>query len=129
MTDSPHGVCYLATPYTRYPQGIDAAYRDACILSAKLISAGISIYSPIAHTHGIALHGKIDPLDQRFWYDFDRSMLLVCHTLIVVHMEGWESSSGIAEEIKFFEGRCREIWDCDPHSLQMARRPFPLITP
>ena len=128
MSDVPHGVCYLATPYSRYPAGIEAAYRDACVLAAKLIRAGVSVYSPIAHSHGIALHGKIDPLDQGFWYGFDRSMMHVCRTLIVAHMEGWESSSGIAEEIIFFRDRGREIWDCDVGSLQMARRPFALVT-
>lgn len=113
---------YLATPYTKYPQGIDAAYRDACTLAARLIRIGVNLYSPIAHAHGIALHGGIDALNQRLWTEIDAIFLDKCEVLIVAHMEGWEQSSGIAHEIEVFERSGRPIFDLDPQTLTMVQR-------
>lgn len=49
------GLVYLATPYSKYPRGIEAAFVDASRLAACLVRLGISVYSPIAHTHPIAI--------------------------------------------------------------------------
>jgi hypothetical protein len=38
------GFFYLATPYSLYPQGHEAAWRDACALSARLIRAGLTVF-------------------------------------------------------------------------------------
>src|ERR1700733_5959030 len=91
---------YLATPYSKYPDGIEAAYRDACALSARLLHLGIKVFSPIAHSHGIAVHGKIDPLDHNIWLPFDESVMQASHALLVAKMRSWELSYGIDKEIE-----------------------------
>ena len=128
--DQLHGeLAYLGSPYSKRAEklgGLGAAYIEACQLTARLIQAGVRVFSPICHSHGIALHGNIDPLDQTFWTDFDAVMLHVCRVLIVAHLDGWQESTGIAHEIEFFEQRGRPIFDLpDPHgsSLTMIRRP------
>ena len=113
---------YLATPYSKFPRGLEAAFIEACKLTARLIETGLHVYSPIAHTHPVAIHGKLDAMDQNLWKDFDAAMLNVCRVLIVAHMDGWEESSGIAHEIEFFEKRNRPIFDLDVKSLTMVRR-------
>lgn len=54
---------YLGSPYSLYPAGLDQACIDACKIAARLLTKGITVYSPIAHCHEIAIAGGIDPLD------------------------------------------------------------------
>lgn len=115
-------LAYLATPYSRYPLGLEQAFVDACALAARLISAGLHVYSPIAHSHGIAMHGAIEPLDQQFWMAFNGTMLNRCDELFIAHLDGWENSSGIAYEIDYFGRRKKPIFDLNPSTLQMVRR-------
>lgn len=118
------GIAYLATPYSRYPNGgPSAAFKDACKIAAHLVCAGIKVYSPIAHTHPIAVHGALDLLNHAIWLPFDEAMMEVSSVLIVAQMDGWEDSVGIAHEVKFFEERNRPIYDLDPRSLEMTLRP------
>lgn len=115
-------LCYLATPYSRYPNGIREAFEEACRITARLLLAGTKVYSPIAHTHPIATIGGIDPFDHAVWMPFDEAMMRVCDVLIVVHMDSWDISKGIAMEVEYFEKAGRPIFDLDPETLVMARR-------
>jgi hypothetical protein len=116
-------LAYLATPYSKFTEGPEAAFRAACRLSAKLLCAGVTVYSPIAHTHPIAKFGALDLLDHSIWLPFDEAMMGAAKVLIVARMPGWEESVGIAHEIKFFKERSKPIYDLDPDTLHMVRRP------
>lgn len=94
---------YLASPYSRYPAGIEQAFRDACRETGLLIRAGIPVFSPIAMTHPVAMVCGMDPLDHSIWLAADRPMMDAAEGIIVCQMEGWEHSYGIAEEIKVFK--------------------------
>lgn len=118
----PAGIAYLATPYSKFKPDPAAAFRAACKIAAHLVCAGIKVYSPIAHTHPIAVHGALDLLDHAIWLPFDEAMMEASSVLIVAHLEGWNESIGIAHEVKFFEERGRPIYDLDPRSLMMVRR-------
>jgi hypothetical protein len=103
MTNLPsHKLLYLATPYTKYPGGIEAAFIAACKLAAKLLQAGAKVYSPIAHTHPIALHGGINPLDHDIWLPFDSAMMTLADGLLVGQLPGWSESKGVLHEIDVF---------------------------
>ena len=104
-------LAYLATPYSKYPKGKAIAFIDACVLTARLLRAGVNAYSPIAHAHPIAVYGLICPLDHNFWLPFDELMLDRCDSLIVAHLDGWDQSYGIAHEIKYFERAGKPIYD------------------
>lgn len=93
---------YLATPYSKFPNGIERAFEAACKESALLIRAGVPIYCPIAHTHPIAMAGDIDPFDHAIWLPADKPMMDAAYGLIVCQLETWDVSYGIAEEIKVF---------------------------
>jgi Domain of unknown function (DUF1937) len=121
----PDGLAYLATPYSRFAGGIDKAYKDACKLAAHLLIAGVKVYSPIAHTHGIAIYGALDALDPSIWIPFDEAMMAAADVLIVAHLEGWDESIGIEHEIRFFEAAGKPIFDLDPKTVIMKRRPMP----
>jgi hypothetical protein len=113
---------YLATPYSKHPDGVFVAFRDACMIAGKLLLKGINVYSPIAHTHCIASFAEIDPFDHKIWLPFDEAMLDVSHTLIVAHMSGWDTSKGVAYEIEYFSKKRKPIFDLDPVHLVMTQR-------
>lgn len=119
----PDPLCYLATPYSKYEGGdLDLAFRDAARLAAELLKVGIKVYSPIAHTHPLAVYGDVDPMDHDIWLPFDEAMMKASDVLIVAHMNGWQESRGIAHEIEFFDKADKPIFDLDPRSLTMSRR-------
>lgn len=97
------GFWYLATPYSKFPAGLEAAHKAACEYAATLIKSGVRIYCPIAHTHPIAVFGNIDPYSHAIWLPADRPFMDNAVGLIVVKMTGWEKSIGITEEIKTFK--------------------------
>ena len=93
---------YIATPYSKYAEGIEAAWRDASIASARLIERGVRVYCPIAHTHPIAVHGGIDPYAHTIWLPVDKPFMDLAGAIVVVMMPGWQESYGIKHEIDVF---------------------------
>ena len=123
MSDSINGaLAYLATPYSKYPAGLQQAFVDAAKLAALLLRSGMNVYSPIAHTHPLALYGNLDPLDHLIWLPFDQAMMNAADVLLIAHMQGWQESYGIAHEIEYFETAGKPIFDLDPKTLVMTRR-------
>lgn len=111
---------YLATPYSKYRFGIEHAFRDASALAAKLLKLGVKVYSPIAHTHPLAIYGSIDPLDHGIWLPFDEAMMTASHALIVAQMQGWRDSKGVLHEIKFFAEQRKPVFYLDTVHLRLA---------
>jgi Domain of unknown function (DUF1937) len=122
MTGNGSSLAYLATPYSKYPTGPHGAFFDAARLAGKLLLAGVNVYSPIAHTHPIGLYSGMDILDLKIWLPVDELMMERCDILIVARMAGWETSSGIAHEIEFFERAGKPIFDLDPDTMKMVKR-------
>lgn len=84
---------YLASPYSH----VDALVRlrrfeDACRAAAVLMGRGILIFCPIAHTHPIAVAGKL-PLGWEFWERYDRAMLAACGRMMVLKLARCSSGS------------------------------------
>ncbi|HCE08748.1 MAG TPA: hypothetical protein DEQ40_09145 [Oxalobacteraceae bacterium] len=100
---------YVATPYSKYDGGLDAAFVEACKATAELIRRGIAAYSPIAHTHPVAIHGCIDPLDHDRWMALDAAMMDAASELYVIKMPGWDQSKGVAIEIETFRAAGKPI--------------------
>jgi hypothetical protein len=108
MTDLSHfrssgGYWYLATPYSKYPGGIEAAYREACKAAAWLIRNGVKVFCPIAHSHPIAIEGGIDPMDHTIWLPADEPLMDGATGLVVCMMESWEVSYGVRQEMFAFQ--------------------------
>lgn len=126
MTDLTTKLAYLATPYTHYEGGGDIgrrnAFNDAAEIAGRLISRGLKIYSPIAHTHPIARYANLDPLDMAIWQPLNEAMLAACQILIVAHMAGWEDSLGMAHEIKRAEGWRMPVYDLDVETMELKLR-------
>lgn len=112
------GYLYVATPYTKYPGGIEEAFREACRVTAVLMRQGAKVFSPIAHTHPIATYGGIDPKDWEFWMAADAPLMEAASGLIVVMMPGWEESAGVAAEIEAFKAAGKPIYYRTMESLR-----------
>lgn len=108
------GYFYLATQYSKHPQGVNAAWQEACRVAASLLRQGVIVFSPIAHSHGIAHCGAIDPLDHDIWIPADKPFMDAARGLIVYRDEGWKNSKGIAIEIEEFKKAGKPVYYLDP---------------
>ena len=120
------GLCYLATPYTRFDGGHESAFIEACQISARLMKMGVNLFCPIAMSHPIIIHGGINAIDHDFWMEFNTPMLEVANTLVVAQMDGWDVSRGIECEIDFFKIAGKPILYLDTETLSLGQAPSPL---
>lgn len=93
-------LAYLACPYSHPDPAVrQARYEAVNRVAAKLMAEGMVIYSPISHTHSIALAGDL-PKDWAFWEKFDRAYLECSNKIIVLMLDGWQESKGVKAEIE-----------------------------
>ncbi len=111
---------YVGTPYTKYPGGIEDAFIEACRLTGELLLRGIKVYSPIAHTHPVAIHTGIDPLNLDVWLPFDAAMIEKSDAMIVAMMPSWRASTGVKHEIEEFRKARKPIYYLDPASMTVS---------
>lgn len=100
---------YLASPYSNYGQGHEQAFIDAAGAAATLLKRGLHVFSPICHSHPMAVHGNIDKLAHDFWLRLDIAILDECDSLIVLMMPGWNESRGVKAEIDHAEATGKPI--------------------
>ena len=106
---------YLACPYSHDdPAVLHARHRQICTIAGTLIESGLTFYCAIAHTHPIAYHSNMDPLDHNIWLPFDRPMMGFCSELWVAQMDGWSTSVGINAEMSYFDAHHKPIHYLDP---------------
>lgn len=103
------GYWYLASPYTAHPGGIEAAYEAACRAAARLIAAGVPVFAPVAHSHPVATHGGLDPLDHAIWLPADQPMMDGAGGLLVLTLAGWDRSHGVRHEVDAIAGAGRPV--------------------
>lgn len=90
---------YLASPYSHPEVGVrEQRFRDACRAAAMLLASGLTVFSPIVHGHPLVWHGL--PTDWPFWERIDRDHLERCDEVVVLMLDGWRESVGVAAEIR-----------------------------
>jgi Domain of unknown function (DUF1937) len=105
---------YLATPYSKYPGGINAAYELASREQALLVWAGVPVFCPIAHTHGAAIHGDLDPKDHGIWLKADAPFMDGAAGLIMLKAETWQDSYGMRKEQEAFRDAGKPVFWMTP---------------
>jgi hypothetical protein len=91
---------YLASPYTHPdPAVMEARFLAACTAAGKLMQQGFVVFSPIAHTHPIAVHCEL-PRGWEFWKRFDEEFVCNSKKLIVLMLDGYAESKGVAAEVE-----------------------------
>ncbi|MFO0915248.1 MAG: DUF1937 family protein [Pirellulales bacterium] len=89
---------YLASPYSHESPAVrQQRYGDACQAVVHLLHAGLAVFSPIVHSHPLVSYGL--PTDWSFWQRVDQEHLRRCDQMIVLMLDGWEESRGVAAEI------------------------------
>jgi hypothetical protein len=117
------GFYYLATPYSKWKAGLDDAAKQAALLAGALIKRGIGVYSPIAHSHTIAVAADIDPFSHEIWLPADKPLADAAFGLIVAGLDGWRESYGIGKEIEWFGLARKPRYLLDPSSLTLQVLP------
>lgn len=113
---------YLATPYSKWAEGIDDAACMAEEIAGRLIKAGVPVFSPIAHFHGIAYAADIDPMDADFWLKAEKPLLDAAAVLIIPILKGWDESAGIKQELIWADEQAKPVYFIDPENLQWSLR-------
>jgi hypothetical protein len=91
---------YLASPYSHPdPDVMEGRFKCVCVLAADLMRRGERIFSPIAHTHPIAVAGEL-PRGWDFWRQYDEDMIRAADEVWVYTMDGWRESKGVQAEIE-----------------------------
>ena len=95
---------YLATPYTHPDESIrEHRFMRVCKVAGYLMQQGHMVYSPISHSHPIAVVSDL-PLDWEYWEEYDRTFMKKWATHLYVYMANeWEISNGVMAEIEMAE--------------------------
>lgn len=113
---------YLATPYTKFKGGLEEANRLSSLYASTLLKAKLPVFSPIAHSHAIAVHGHLAGKDHSIWMPLDFAFTESAFALLVCKMPGWEESYGIGLEIEFFQKNKKPIYYWQPPNLNEILR-------
>lgn len=112
---APFTYWYLATPYSKYPFGHDAAFEMAACAAAKLMENGVAVFCPITHSHPASKFiGSVANTDHDFWLNIDRPMMRAAGGLIVYKAQSWEVSDGMAKEIEEFRAAGKPVVEWHP---------------
>jgi hypothetical protein len=94
---------YLASPYSHEDAYVmEERFRAVCEAAAAMMRRGEFVYSPIAHSHPIAKVGGL-PKGWEYWQEFDEIMIRNAGKLVVLMLDGWMESEGVAAEIQLAE--------------------------
>ncbi len=89
---------YLASPYSHEDVKVrEYRFQTSAKAASTLMKKGIHVFSPISHTHPIAMYGL--PLGWDFWEQFDRWYIERCDEVWVLMLDGWQESRGVTAEI------------------------------
>ena len=90
---------YVASPYSDPDPAVrQQRYEAACAVTASMLRAGETVFSPIVHCHPLVAYGL--PTDWAFWQRVDGDHVLFCDEVVVLMFDGWDRSVGVRDEIR-----------------------------
>jgi len=99
---------YLAVPYTykgKYNWFNKFVMWRRCRrvtkCAANILLQDLNVFSPITHSHYIAVIGGLPQLDHEFWLRLDKWYVDRCDYVAVLMIRGWKKSVGVRREIKW----------------------------
>jgi len=103
-------LCYLASPYTdAYPDVQTMRFELAALAAGQLIKQGYFVFSPITHTHPIAIHSTL-PTDWQYWAEYDELMIRKCDLFVILTLDGWKESKGVQAELLIARNRRKQCF-------------------
>lgn len=92
---------YLASPYNDEDPALrQYRYNEACRACVWLMNRGVMVYSPIVHMHPLATNYDL-PKGWNFWQRADTCTLARCDEMLILTIDGWDTSRGIKAERAF----------------------------
>lgn len=105
---------YLASPYSHSSSQIRTfRFHQACQAAGWLMSKGLFVYSPIAHTHPIAEAWDL-PREFPFWQQFDQIGVEFCECFAVLTLDGWKSSASVRYALELATDLDKEVFFIGP---------------
>jgi len=65
----------------------------------------------------MVLAGAANTLGSDYWVTFDEAFMVMCSEIVVLKVDGWEKSRGIAREIAYFKKLGKPISYISPNHL------------
>lgn len=95
---------------------------DACI---KLLAHGKVGISPLAYGLGLRHVASSElPDNYQNWDHFCRTLVSACSEVYVLNLEGWDTSTGVADEIKTAHSRKMPVYLVDKDTLKIINPIF-----
>ncbi|MDE2096261.1 MAG: DUF1937 family protein [Patescibacteria group bacterium] len=116
---------YLATPYTNYPDGHEAAFRAAALLTARLHELGVRVFCPITHSHPISVALPSERSSFAYWLDIDLWAVDNSKGVLVGQLPTWRASQGVQKEVQRARFADLPVLYLHPATLCMQLVPFP----
>lgn len=109
LDENENKVVYLAAPYsTPDPYIQRVRFWKTCEVQAQLMTAGITVFSPLANSIPAVEFGNLQ-LDHAVFMKFDKVILRRCDELLVLGLDGWRESKGVQEEISEAIALCKPV--------------------
>lgn len=118
-----YNLVYLATPYTRYRKGRDAAFAKANEIACHLIQRGVNVFSAVTYGHPLSYSegGSLDPECSELWDRINDPFLDVSDALLVGLLDGWQESRGVHREVERFKQAGKPRFYLEPRTLVIVR--------
>ncbi|HEY1066543.1 MAG TPA: DUF1937 family protein, partial [Pirellulales bacterium] len=113
---------YLASPYSHPSQDVrqQRFERVSQIAAQILLDDYVLPFSPIAHSHPIAVYGQmLEAMTNAWaaWQELDIAFIDRCDAIVVVQLDGWDKSVGVAAEIDYARSRSMAVIYFNPESM------------
>ena len=93
------GYYYIASPYSHADaEVVQQRFEAAVKASGRLMQANLIVFSPIAHSHPIALASML-PGDFGYWERGCKVFVAQSIGIVVLKLAGWRESRGVTAEI------------------------------
>jgi hypothetical protein len=107
---------YLACPYSHPDPAIQQLrFEQVSAVAAQYMARGVLVFSPISHTHPIAMAGEL-PKGWDFWERYDKTFLEWCDEVHVLMLDGYEQSTGVNAEIVIARAMGKSVVFVEPPS-------------
>ena len=90
---------YLASPFAHPDPAVrQYRYKRACRATAKLMAAGIAVFSPLCNSFPAVELGGLE-LDHDGFMAVDLPILCRCDEVLILGLDGWSDSRGVRHEM------------------------------
>lgn len=103
---------YIMSPYSGSQEQMRRRFLAASLWTTRLAEAGIPIISPIMHWHEAANTYNL-PKDHQFWFHQNLNIMQACDAAILLALEDWELSKGVAAEMDWMRKHKKPVYILD----------------